>query len=160
MSSTQIHWLTQEAYDRLTAELQERETIVRPKISKAIELAREEGDLKENGGYHAAKDDQGRNEARIRELRHLVHTSQIGRPPEADSGVATHGSVVTVRFPDGAEDRMLLASREEKGHTDLEICSPTSPLGKALMGQPADSAISYDLPNGRSVQVHLVHVEN
>ena len=82
MSEQKVTWLTQDAYDRLAEELTEREEVTRAKITRAIELAREEGDLKENGGYHAAKEDQGRNEARIRELKHLLEHARVGRPEE------------------------------------------------------------------------------
>ncbi len=157
MSTT---WLTQEAYDRLQEELTERTEVTRPKITKLIELAREEGDLRENGGYHAAKEDQGRNEARIRELKHLLEHAKVGRPDDADEGAITHGSTVTIEFPGGDQEHMYVASREEKDHTDLEICSPDSPLGKALMGQTAGTEVSYDLPNGRSMSVKIIEVHD
>lgn len=157
MSTT---WLTQEAYDRLQEELTERTEVTRPKITKLIELAREEGDLRENGGYHAAKEDQGRNEARIRELKHLIEHAQVGRPDDAGEGAITHHSTVTIEFPGGDRERMYVASREEKAHTDLEICSPESPLGRALMGQTAGSEVSYELPNGRSMSVKIIEVHD
>lgn len=157
MSTT---WLTQEAYDRLQEELTERTEVTRPKITKLIELAREEGDLRENGGYHAAKEDQGRNEARIRELKHLLEHAKVGRPDDADEGAITHGSTVTIEFPGGDQEHMYVASREEKAHTDLEICSPDSPLGKALMGQTAGTEVSYELPNGRSMSVKIIEVHD
>jgi transcription elongation factor GreA len=160
VSDTKVTWLTQEAYDRLQEELTERAEVTRPKISKLIELAREEGDLRENGGYHAAKEDQGRNEARIRELKHLLDHAKVGRPDDGPEGAVTHGSTVTIEFPGGDQERMYVASREEKAHTDLEICSPDSPLGKALMGQVADSSVSYELPNGRTMQVRIVEVHD
>ena len=94
-------WLTQEAFDRLNAELEERSGPIRVDITKKIEAAREEGDLKENGGYHAAKDDQGKNEARIRQLKHMLENARVGTPPDAEQGKATHGTIVTVKFPDG-----------------------------------------------------------
>lgn len=73
---TEKTWLTQEAHDRLAAELEELTTTGRKEIAARIEAAREEGDLKENGGYHAAKDEQGKMEARIRDLEHLLKTCQ------------------------------------------------------------------------------------
>ncbi len=79
--SPQTTWLTQEAHDRLAAELEERQTTRRTEITKRIAAAREEGDLKENGGYHAAKDEQGKNEARIRQLRQMLDHAPIGSPP-------------------------------------------------------------------------------
>ena len=160
MTEQKVHWLTQNAYDRLTEELTERTEVTRPKISKAIELAREEGDLKENGGYHAAKEDQGRNEARIRELKHLLEHARVGRPEDTAEGAVSHGSTVTLEFPGGDQETMLVASREEKAHTDLEICSPDSPLGRALLGQHAGAEVSYELPNGRTMAVKVVEVHD
>ena len=86
--STEITWLTQEAYDRLEQELEERSGPRRAEITKRIEAAREEGDLKENGGYHAAKEEQGKNEARIRQLKQLLENSQVGAPDAEHDEVA------------------------------------------------------------------------
>ena len=116
MSEQKVTWLTQDAYDRLAEELTEREEVTRAKITRTIELAREEGDLKENGGYHAAKEDQGRNEARIRELKHLLEHARVGRPEDTVEGAVSHGSTVTIEFPGGDREAMLVASREEKEH--------------------------------------------
>ncbi|MCU0279612.1 MAG: transcription elongation factor GreA [Candidatus Nanopelagicales bacterium] len=160
MSEQKVTWLTQEAHDRLVAELTERTEVTRGKISKTIELAREEGDLRENGGYHAAKEDQGRNEARIRELKYLLEHAQVGRPDDVVVGAVSHGSTVTIEFPGGDRETMLVASREEKAHTDLEICSPDSPLGKALLGQHSGTKVAYELPNGRNMEVTLVEVHD
>lgn len=152
-------WLTQEAFDRLTAELEERSGPVRTDITKKIEAAREEGDLKENGGYHAAKDDQGKNEARIRQLKHMLENAKVGTPPDAEHGKATHGTIVTVKFADGDTETFLLGSREEAAHTDIDVYSPTSPLGGAVLGRFVDDKVSYELPNGRVLEVEIVKVE-
>ena len=93
-AGTTTQWLTQEAHDRLTAELEHLSTTGRTEIAKRIEAAREEGDLKENGGYHAAKDEQGKIEARIRTLTELLRTAVVGVPPTAH-GVVEPGTVVT-----------------------------------------------------------------
>ena len=88
--ATTVTWLTQDAFDRLTAELEELSTTGREEIAKRIEAAREEGDLKENGGYHAAKDEQGKIEARIRQLKELLKTAEVGEAP-ASKGVVESG---------------------------------------------------------------------
>ena len=97
-----VTWLTQEAYDRLKAELKDELDYLtgtaRTEISERIGAARAEGDLKENGGYHAAKDEQGKMEARIRQLTQLLREAKVGQPPAADAGVAGPGMVVTVKF--------------------------------------------------------------
>mgnify|MGYP003418294669 FL=1 len=152
-------WLTQEAFDRLSAELEERSGPVRTDITKKIEAARGEGDLKENGGYHAAKDDQGKNEARIRQLKQMLENANIGTPPDAEQGEATHGTIVSVKFPDGDVSTFLLGSREEAAHTDIDVYSPTSPLGGAVLGHFVDETVTYELPNGRKMSVEITKVE-
>lgn len=148
-------WLTQEAYDRLKAELDYLAGPGRIEIAKKIEAAREEGDLKENGGYHAAKDQQGMQEARIRQLSHILETAKVGEAPHTD-GVVGPGMTVTVKFArDDDEVTFLLASREESGAT-LDVYSPKSPLGSAINGKKVGETATYTLPNGRSSSVEIV----
>ena len=148
-------WLTQDAYDRLQAE-HDRLVEARPEVSKVIEKAREEGDLRENGGYHAAKEEQGKQEARIRQLEQLLRTAKVGEAPTAP-GVAGPGMVVTVRFEgDDDTERFLLGSREDHVDGGLEIYSAHSPLGKALTGVSVGETASYTLPNGRQMKVELL----
>lgn len=155
---TDVTWLTQEAYDRLVDELADREGPRRTEITKRIQAAREEGDLKENGGYHAAKEEQGKNEARIRQLKHLIEHSKIGVPESAEDEVA-HGKVVTVRFTTfDEEETFLLGSREEAAHASLEVYSPTSPLGAAVMGKKVGDSADYELANGKTMTVEIVAV--
>ena len=96
--TTQQVWLTQEAYDKLKAEYDHLSGPGRAEITSRIEAAREEGDLKENGGYHAAKEEQGKQEARIRQLEQLLREASVGETP-ATGGLAGPGMVVEVRFP-------------------------------------------------------------
>jgi transcription elongation factor GreA len=154
--ATESTWLPQEAFDRLQAEYDDRSGPLRTEITKRIEAAREEGDLKENGGYHAAKEEQGKNEARIRQLRQLLENAQVGDAPESD-GTAKAGMVVTVRFAgDDDTERFLLGNREANADSDLEVYSPTSPLGSALLGAKIGSTVEYAMPNGRKASVELV----
>ena len=156
--STEVTWLTQEGYDRLQEELAERSGPRRTEITKRIEAAREEGDLKENGGYHAAKEEQGKNEARIRVLKHLLEHAQIGAP-EAHEDEVAHGKVVTVRFVEFEEEgTFLLGLREEAAHASVEVYSPTSPLGQAVLGTRKGDVTSYTLANGKTVTVEIVSV--
>jgi transcription elongation factor GreA len=148
-------WLTQDAFDRLQGEL-DRLIAARPDVSKMIEKAREEGDLRENGGYHAAKEEQGKQEARIRQLEQLLRNARVGEAPTSE-GVAGAGMVVTVRFAgDDEPERFLLGSREDHVDGDLEIYSVNSPLGKALSGVRVGQTVSYDLPNGKQMKVELL----
>jgi transcription elongation factor GreA len=150
-----VTWLTQEAYDRLKAELDYLSGPGRADIAKKIEAAREEGDLRENGGYHAAKDEQGQMEARIVTLQHILENARVGSPPRTD-GVVGPGMTVTVRFvKDEDEVTFLLGSREESG-APIEVYSPRSPLGAAIMGKKVGERASYTLPNGRTTTVEIL----
>jgi transcription elongation factor GreA len=144
-------YLTQEAFDRLKAELDQLSGPGRTEIAKRIEAAREEGDLKENGGYHAAKDEQGKMEARIRQLTQLLENAVVGETP-ADNGVVAPGMVVTVdMFGDDME--FLLGSREIADGSDLEVYSDKSPLGAAINGKKIGEKASYEAPNGKTIEV-------
>ena len=157
--SPQTTWLTQEAHDRLAGELEERQTTRRTEITKRIAAAREEGDLKENGGYHAAKDEQGKNEARIRQLRQMLDHAQIGSPP-SEEGQAAHGMVVSVELvASGRTMTFLLGSREEAAHASIEVYSPTSPLGGAVNGKRVGESATYALANGKEMTVEILKVE-
>jgi transcription elongation factor GreA len=154
VTEMQAAWLTQDAYDRLKHELDEL-IANRPVIAAEINARREEGDLKENGGYHAAREEQGQQEARIRQLQELLRTAKVGEAPP-DDGIAEPGMVLTVRY-DGDDDTetFLLGSREEGSHGDLEVCSPNSPLGAALFGAKVGETRQYQLPNGGTMKVTL-----
>ena len=157
-TQTQVTWLTQDAYDRLKAELDDL-VAQRPAIAQKINAAREEGDLKENGGYHAAREEQGVMEARIRHLQELLHTAKVGETP-TESGTAVPGTVLTVRFEgDDDTETFLLGSREEGQAGSLEVYSPNSPLGSALIGAKAGDTVGYALPDGGSMEVTLVSAE-
>ena len=149
-------WLTQEAHDRLSAELAQL-IADRPVIAAEINARREEGDLKENGGYHAAREEQGKQEGRIRFLEVLLRDAKVGAAPTA-SGTAGPGSVVTVAY-DGDEDdteTFLLGSREEAGTTDIAVYSAASPLGDALNGAREGDTVSYATPAGKTMSVRLL----
>ncbi len=152
-------WLTQAAYDRLQAELDERKGPVREEITKRIVEAREEGDLKENGGYHAAREEQGKNEGRISHLENLLKHAKVGTP-EVPDGEVHVGRVVTVDFGTGDTDTYLIGSAEEASHSTISVISPTSPLGQALIGKRIGDEVSYELTNGRIANVVLVDVQN
>ncbi|WP_307793827.1 transcription elongation factor GreA [Actinotalea soli] len=148
-----VTWLTQEAHDRLTAELTELTTVGRSDIAAKIESARSEGDLKENGGYHAAREEQGKQEARIRQLEDLLRRAVVGEAPP-DDGVVEPGMVVTATV---AGDKMtfLVGSREVAEGTGLEVYSEKSPLGSAIIGRSAGEETSYEAPNGATIKVTI-----
>jgi transcription elongation factor GreA len=150
-------WLTQEAADRLAAELANLETQGRTEVIKKIEAARAEGDLKENGGYHAARDEQGKIEARIRQLKQMLENATIGAPPASADGVVGAGMVVSAIVADD-EMRFLLGSREI-ATDDLDVYSEKSPLGSAVLGAKIGDKVSYTLPNGKSISVEILGAE-
>ena len=158
MTEQPITWLTQEAYDRLRDELADREGPRRQEITSRISTARDEGDLKENGGYHAAREEQGKNEARIRQLKQLLEHSQIGAP-ESEVDEVAPGKVVTVRFPAWDEvETFLLGSREEAAHASIEVYSPTSPLGAAVLGRRTGDTATYVIKD-KDMTVEILKVE-
>jgi transcription elongation factor GreA len=152
-TSVSVTWLTQEAYDRLRAELDHLTGAGRTDIAKKIEAAREEGDLKENGGYHAAKEEQGKQEARIRQLTQLLENAKVGERP-ADDGVVEPGMVVTADIA-GEKETFLLGSREAADDS-LEVYSEKSPLGAAIMGLKTGDSTTYTAPNGKAIDVKII----
>ena len=150
-------WLTQEAADRLGAELAHLEGDGRKDVTAKIEAARAEGDLKENGGYHAARDEQGKMEARIRQLKQMLENAHIGTPPASADGVVGAGMVVTADIA-GDESKFLLGSREISSG-DLDVYSEKSPLGAAVMGAKIGETVTYTAPNGRAIKVVIKAAE-
>ncbi|WP_040320222.1 transcription elongation factor GreA [Aeromicrobium marinum] len=158
-TDTDTIWVTQEAYDRLRSELDHLRGEVRSDITSKIAAARDEGDLKENGGYHAAREEQGKTEARIRQLEDMLRRAEVGDKP-ADDGLVEAGMKVTIRFAgDDDTESFLLGSRELlslDSSVDLDVYSPTSPLGAAILGKKAGDTATYETPNGRSITVEVV----
>jgi transcription elongation factor GreA len=153
-SNAPVAWLTQESYDRLKAELEHLSGPGRSEIVARIEQARSEGDLKENGGYHAAKEEQGKAEARIRQLTELLRNAQVGEAP-ADDGIVEPGMVVEAIIA-GDQETFLLGSREVAGHADIDVYSERSALGAAIQGKKAGDKFSYTAPNGREINVEVI----
>lgn len=155
-TSENVTWLTQASYNQLKAELDYLSGPARVEIAQKIEAAREEGDLKENGGYHAAKEEQGKQELRVRQLTQLLQNAKVGEAP-ADNGIVEPGMVVTIAF-DGDEDdtlTFLMASREYAS-TDIETYSPQSPLGTGVNGKKVGDDAEYELPNGKKASVKIL----
>ena len=163
-TSVDVVWLTQEAHDKLEAELNELKTVGRPEVSARIAAAREEGDLSENGGYHAAREEQGQMEGRIRQLEDLLRRAQVGSAAGAADEVAP-GKLVTVAY-DGDEDdtdTFLLGSREvlaTDSSVDYSVYSPQSPLGSAVLGAKVGDEVRYAAPNGKELMVVVTKVDS
>jgi transcription elongation factor GreA len=151
-------WLTTEAFERRTAELEKLSGEGRTEIAKKIEAAREEGDLKENGGYHAAKEEQGKIEARIRVLTELLRHAKVGDAPE-NTDVVASGTVVTAKIQ-GDREVFLIGSREiVDDESDLDVWSEGSPLGEAIIGLKVGQKTAYTAPNGKEIKVEIEKVE-
>ena len=159
--------LTQAAYDRLKGELEQLILVERGEIAKKIQEAREEGDLKENGGYHAAKEEQGKLEARINRLEEMLANAEIGAADSSD-GIVKQGLLVTCLL-NGNQTEFFLGSHEifegtkfeqqvEDG--DLDVFSPDSPIGKAILGKKIDEEVGYTAPNGKTITVKVVKLAN
>ncbi len=139
--------LSPQAHQRLTEELAERTGPTRRQISELIERARELGDLSENGDYHAAKNEQGLNEARVRQLEAILKHAVVVEATSADN-VET-GTVVEVLMAGDDEPSTYLVGSIEERRTGYDVISPGSPLGKALLGRGPGDVVSYDAPSGR-----------
>jgi transcription elongation factor GreA len=156
VTEDQIH-LTAATHDRLQAELEDLTTRGRVEIARAIEAARALGDLSENGDYHAAKDTQGKMEARIRQLQATLKTAVVVDGDSGGSGTVSAGTVVGIRYEgDDDVERFLVGSIEER-HEELNVVSPGSPLGKALLGKGPGDLVEYEAPGG-TLRVEIVEV--
>ena len=152
-----VIWLTQEAFDKLQVELEQLRGPVREEIVARISAARDEGDLKENGGYHAAREEQGKAEARIRQLEDMLRKAQVGETPK-DDGIVEPGMTVTVRFVgDTDEETFLFGAREMADlHPELQVYSPQSPMGQAIAGKRKGDEVDFVAPNGKELKVEIV----
>lgn len=156
----QTIWLTQDAFDKLQAELEDLKGPVRQEIVARISAARDEGDLKENGGYHAAREEQGKLEGRILQLQDMLQRAQVGETP-ADDGTVSPGMIVTYKFEGDDDDEaetFLLGAREIETE-GLTVYSPQSPLGAAINGRQTGETVSYQAPNGKELKVVILEAK-
>ena len=156
-ATSQGTWLTKDAYDRLTAELARRQEVDRKEIAQRVEAARQEGDLRENAGYHAAREEAALNEARIAQLTELLEKAEIGEV--ADDGTVSAGTIVTAKI--GAKEQVFALGGQEitaDVPEGVKVFSPDAPLGKALMGHKAGETVSYQAPNGKEIKAEIIDV--
>ncbi len=148
-------WLTQAKYDDLRAELESMRGPTRSDIVKRVADARDEGDLKENAGYHAARDELGKLDGRIQQLSEMLEKAEVGETP-ADDGVVEPGMKVTVNLVGlDFEETFLFGAREMAGD-DIKVYSPQSPLGQAIQGAKRGETVTYTLPNGKEQKAEIV----
>ncbi|RLP09558.1 transcription elongation factor GreA [Propionibacterium australiense] len=164
MTDKQTIWITQDAYDKLSEELDHLKDEGRTEIAGKIGAAKAEGDLSENGGYHAAREEQGQMEARIRQLEQMLQNAEVGVAQAAPEKVVA-GTTVTIAYDGDPDDTdvFLLGSREMLGlddSLDTQVYSPQSPLGAAVLDHAAGDEVSYETPNGKTVNVMIVKIES
>lgn len=164
MADEETVWLTREAYDKLAAELDDLKTNGRSAVTAKIAAARDEGDLSENGGYHAAREEQGQMEGRIAQLEHMLRTAKVGEAPSNPDEVGV-GTLVTIAFFGDTDDTdtFLLGSREILGVDDdinTQVYSPQSPLGGAVLGASKGDDVTYTAPNGKTIEVKILSVSS
>jgi transcription elongation factor GreA len=147
--------LSKQAYARLQDELTERSGPRRRQISAAIERAREHGDLSENGEYDAAKNEQGHNEARIRQLEQMLLNAVVVETAAGD--VVEPGTIVEIRMDDDDQPISYLVGSIEERHETLDVLSTSSPLGQALIGHAPGETVGYEGPR-RTFQVEILSV--
>lgn len=153
---SEVNWLSQATYDRLTQELEELTTVKRHEIVARIEAARAEGDLSENGGYHAAREEQSKLETRVKQLEELLRTATVGEDPK-DDGVVRPGTIVTYQIK-GREFTRYLGSPEAAADVDVQIVSFTSPLGEAMMDKKEGDEFSYEA-NDKTFDAKILSVK-
>jgi len=154
-------WLTQARFDELTAELEHLRGEGRADIVKRVSDARDEGDLKENAGYHAAREELGKLDGRIAQLADILEKAEVGEPPADASGTVSAGMIVTYRFAGDDEDETFLLGARElvSDSVTIDVFSPQSPLGAAVLGASVGDTVSYEAPNGKTLQVEIVAAE-
>jgi len=147
---------TERAFEALTTQLAQMKDDTRSDVVAKIAAARDEGDLKENGGYHAAREEQGKLESQIRQLEEVLRNAD--RTPAADDGVVKPGMTVTTRFVGDSDSEMfLLGAREMEEFADgTQVYSPQSPLGAAILGSTKGDTVTYEAPNGKELKVEIV----
>ena len=154
-TTSNVIWLTQAKYDELKAELEELRGTTRATMVKRVSDARDEGDLKENAGYHAARDELGKIDGRIQQLVDMLEKAEVGETP-ADDGVVEPGMKVTVNLVGlDFEETFLFGAREMAGD-DIKVYSPQSPLGQAIHGSRRGDTVTYTLPNGKEQKAEIV----
>ena len=141
-TQTTVVWLTQAKYDELKAELEELRGPTRSALVKRVSDARDEGDLKENAGYHAARDELGKLDGRIAQLTQMLERAKVGETP-ADDGVVEPGMKVTINLIDHDMKQEFLFGAREMAGDELKVFSPQSPLGEAINGKQKQSRSDY-----------------
>jgi transcription elongation factor GreA len=150
-----VVWLTQAKYDELTAELEQLRGPGRAEVVQRVSDARDEGDLKENTGYHAAREELGKIDGRIQQLTDMLERAKVGEAPP-DDGMVEPGMWVTIHLTDhDLKQEFLFGSREMAGE-DITVFSPQSPLGQAINGRHRGDTVEYEATPGKTVKAEIL----
>lgn len=140
--------ITREGYDKLVADLHNLKTVERPSVIVAIQEARAQGDLSENAEYDAAKEKQGKIEAKIAELEDKIARAQVIEADASASETIIFGATVTVVDAAGGKE----TDYQLVGPEDVDILrnriSINSPIGKALVGKRRGDSVEFSTPRG------------
>jgi transcription elongation factor GreA len=147
--------LSPQAQQRLEEELEWRSGPRRKEISAWLERAREHGDIRENADYDAAKNEQGHNESRVRQLQTLLKNAVVVEGSAGD--VVAPGTIVEVRMEGDDDTTSYLVGSIEERHETYEVLSTGSPLGQALIGHGPGEVVSYAGPR-RTFEVEVISV--
>jgi transcription elongation factor GreA len=156
MAPEEATQLSAAAHERLVSELQHRSGPLRREISERIERARELGDLKENADYDAAKNEQGLNEARVRQLEAMLRDAVIVEGGEGD--VVEAGVIVEVRIAGDDDTQTYLIGSIEERHDRYDVLSTSAPMGQAILNHRAGDTVSYETPRGKALDVEIVDI--
>lgn len=149
-----VVWLTQAKYAELQAELEKLRGPGRAEVVKKVTEARDEGDLKENSGYHAAREELSKLDGRIAQIAQMIDRAEVGQA--ADDGTISPGFKVGYKMGGMDADECLLGAREMMTGADIQVISPQSPLGSALIGAKAGDTVEYTAPNGNTIEVEIL----
>lgn len=141
--------ITPSGYKALEEELKMRKTVKRPEIVEAIAEAREHGDLKENAEYHAAREQQGFNEGRIKELESVIGSSQIIDPAQFTGEIVKFGAKVQIVDEETDEEKEITIVGEYESNADKGLISMTSPIARALIGKAVGDSVKVITPRGK-----------
>ena len=147
-------FITLEKKQALEKELLERKTIIREEIGERVATARALGDLSENAEYHAARNEQGKNETRIIQIESLLKHSEI--IIRTQSEIVELGATVTVSR-DGEEKTFMIVSDSESDIAQGKI-STNSPMGTAMVGKRAGEAFSVMTPRGTEISYIIIMI--
>ncbi len=144
--------MTVRGYERLKEELKQLKTVDRIEISKAIEVARAHGDLRENAEYHAAKEKQGFIEGRIQEIDSKLALAEIIDPSKLSGDRVVFGATVKIADEDGEEKVYQIVGLDEAELKDGKI-SVTSPLARVLIGKSVGDEVRTPGPKGKACEI-------